>query len=293
MGIVTRALFAQESSGNDDDVATTLDTFREAASSPTLLPEWTPLPRYQRIRKGRRAMDRIVYGMIDERAAESREALEARPDLLSTLILMADDRDSDAMTRQPLRDEVLTLSLAGHETTSQTLTWTGYLLSQNPDVEARLHPELLEVLGGWLPTADDKRPLADRILMVSMRFFPPVTTVPRVALEDVQMGEWSIPKGADVICWTYMAPHDPRWFEDPDRWLPKRAATITRGAYSPFGAGQRQCRGKHFALLDAPLILATLAQRYRLRRVPGHPVERQQAVTLSPKYGMRMTLEAH
>ena len=232
LGIVTRALFAQDSSGNEHDVATALDTFREAASSPALLPEWTPLPRYRRIRQGRRAMDRIVYGMIDERAAESREALETRPDLLSTLILMTDDGGADSMTRQQLRDEILTLFLAGHETTSQTLTWTWYLLSQNPEVEARLHQELSDVLGGRLPTADDELPLTDRILTESMRVFPPVTTVPRVAVEEVQVGEWSIPKGADVICWTYMAQHDPRWFEDPerfdpDRWLPERAATGT------------------------------------------------------------------
>ena len=144
---------------------------------------------------------------------------------------------------------------------------------------------------------EDALPYTDRVITEAMRLFPPVTALARVATEPVEVGGWTIPKGADVISWLYLTHHDARWFPepesfDPDRWTEERAAEVPRGAYLPFGAGQRQCIGKHFALIEARLILATLAQKFRLALKPSHPVERHMAVTLSPKHGMQMSLAA-
>jgi cytochrome P450 len=299
LNIVARTLFDHDPTGERDRIAGALGAFRDITGLAGVLPPWVPLPSVRRMRRSLADMDDIVYGLIDARRAEPDERLRARGDLLSALVLARAEGEGEGaqMTRTELRDEILTLFLAGHETTSQTLTWTWYLLSQHPAVEAQLHAELDAVLGGRPPTAADALPVTDRILQESMRVYPPVTTVTRVATEPVEVGGYRVPAGADVACWIYFAHHDPRWWDDParfdpDRFLPERAAKIPRGAYAPFGAGQRQCIGKNFALLEARLLLATIAQRFSLRLVPGHPVERLVAVTMSPRHGMKMTLRA-
>ncbi len=156
------------------------------------------------MRNAVRDMDAIVYRLIDSRAAEPREALLQRPDLLTMLLLMTDEEGDGRMSRQQLRDEILTLFLAGHETTSQTLTWTLYLLSQHPEAEARLHEELDRVLAGRLANAADELPYTDRVIAESMRLFPPVCVVARVCTEPTEVGGYPIPAGADVVCWIYM-----------------------------------------------------------------------------------------
>jgi len=300
LGIVAKTLFDHDPRGEEDRIARALDAFRSFSGPSVLLPEWVPLASVQRPRRALADVNEIVYGLIDSRRAEPESALAARNDLLSALVLATSEPDGEApgarMTREELRDEILTLFLAGHETTSQALTWTWYLLSQHPDVEAQLHHEVDSVLQGQPATSASQLPVTDRILSESMRLFPPVTTIPRVAIEDVEVGGYRVPAGADMICWVYFAQRDPRWWReaerfDPDRFLPERFATVVRGAYTPFGAGQRQCIGRHFSLMEARLLLATLAQRYRLRLAAGHRVEKRIAVTMSPRYGMRMTLE--
>jgi cytochrome P450 len=300
LAIVAKTLFDADTSGEQDRVARALDAFRNSSGAASILPDWVPLPSIRRTNQALHDVDEIVYGLIDERRKETDEALAARGDLLSALLLATEDGTGNTtpgarMTRKELRDELLTLFLAGHETTSQALTWTFYLLSQHPEIEAEVQDELDRVLGGRLATAADDLPLVDRVLQESMRLYPPVTTVARVATEDTEVGGWFIPKGADMICWIYHAHHDPRWWPDPkrfdpDRFRPERLASIPDGAFTPFGAGQRQCIGKHFSLMEARLILATILQRYRLRLVPGHRVERHVAVTMSPRYGMKMAV---
>ena len=299
LGIVAKTLFDHDPTGEQDRIASALEAFRNFSGAASFLPPWFPLPSVQRTRRALADMNDIVYGLIDARRSEPEAKLAERTDLLSALVVAKSEPDAKGataeMTREELRDEILTLFLAGHETTAQALTWTWYLLSQHPEIEAKLHEELDAVLGDRPPTSADALPYVERVLSESMRLFPPVTTVPRVAAEAVEVGGYPIPAGADVICWVYWAHHDARWWTDPerfdpDRFLPERLASVPRGSYVPFGAGQRQCIGKHFAMMEARLLLATLARRHRLRLVPGHKVEKHVAVTMSPKHGMKMTL---
>jgi cytochrome P450 len=193
-----------------------------------------------------------------------------------------------------LRDELLTLFLAGHETTSHALTWTFYLLSQHPEVEAKLHAELDAVLGGRLPTMADlpSLPYTDMVLSETMRLYPPAPVVSRTATEEVEIGGYPIPAGAEVVIWLYWTHHDPRWFPEPEAFRPERFAqgvpAAVKGAFLPFGGGTRLCVGKEFALMEARLVLATVAQRYRLELVPGQRIAPRFAVTLSPQNGLKM-----
>ncbi len=300
LGIVAKTLFDHDASGQQDRIANALEQFRNFSGAASILPDWVPLPSVRRVNRALSDVNDVVYGLIDSRRKEDDDALGRRTDLLSALLLATDTapgaRSGERMTREELRDELLTLFLAGHETTSQALTWTWYLLSQHPEIEARLHAELADVLGGRSPTPADALPYTDAVLQESMRLFPPVTTLARVTTAPIELGGYSIPEGADVICWVYFAHHDARWWPeperfDPTRFLPGRVESIPRGAYTPFGAGQRQCIGKHFALMEARLLLATLAQRFRLSLVPGHPVAKHVAVTMSPKHGMKMRVQ--
>jgi cytochrome P450 len=198
-----------------------------------------------------------------------------------------------------VRDEAMTLFLAGHETTANLLSWTWYLLSQHPAAEARLHAELDAALGGRLPTAGDlaQLPYARMVLAESMRLYPPAWIVGRRAVEAVEIGGYSVRPRTIVLMSQYVTHRDARWFEsperfEPDRWLPERVAERPKFSYFPFGAGTRVCIGEQFAWMEGTLVLATLAQRWRLRLAPGHPVAVQPIITLRPKHGMRMTVHA-
>jgi cytochrome P450 len=200
------------------------------------------------------------------------------------------------MTDLQLRDELMTLFLAGHETTSNALTWTFYLLSQNPEPERRLHAELDAVLGGRDPTTDDLKrlPYTEQVIAESMRVYPPAWGLGRKALREVEIGGYLVPAGAFVVVSQYVTHKDPRFFPDPlrfdpDRFAPEPRAARPKFAYFPFGGGARNCIGEPFAWMEGILVLATVAQRWRLRLVPGHRVEPQPLITLRPRYGMRMT----
>lgn len=300
--IVTRVLFDHEITGHTDDVARLMTVFREGSAAPALLPSWVPLPSIRRLYSALAAVDRLIDGLIDDRRRQSDEDLAARGDLLSMLVRAVDDEAaSDAertMTRRQLRDEVLTLFLAGHETTSNALAWTWYLLAEHPAVEARLHAELDEVLGDRDPTFEDLDALVytGQVLDEAMRLYPPAPVVSRTAVEDVQVGGYTVPAGAELLLWIWHAHHDPRWFPEPESFRPERFAPDApeppRCAYLPFGAGTRICIGKHFALMEAKLLLATIARRFRLRLVPGQVVTPHFAITLAPRDGLRMRIEA-
>jgi len=301
LGIVKKVLFDHDGEGTTDAVARAMTTFREGAGVPQLLPDWVPLPAVRRSQKALSDMDAIVYGMIDKRRAEPEDKLATRTDLLSLLIRTVDQEangtEDQKISRKLLRDELLTMFLAGHDTTSHLLTWTLYLLSQNPEVEIRLVAELRDALGDRNPTVDDlpKMPFAEHALNEAMRLYPPAFVLSRTATEDATVAGYTIPAGAEVVMWTYFAHHDARWFPepelfDPDRFAPDRMTDIAKKAFVPFGAGTRACIGKHFAMMEARLILATMLQRARFELAPGHDVKMDPSVTLAPKGGMPMVI---
>ncbi len=257
--------------------------------------EKLPIPALRRARRARATLDRIVYDMI----AERRRSPGDRGDLLSMLILAQDDENNGrGMTDQQVRDESITLFLAGHETTANALAWTWYLLSQSPAVEAQLHAELDRVLAGRAPTLADIPALGfvERVVTESMRLYPPAWIIGRRAIEDYQIDEFPVARGAILITSPYLTHRDPRLFPDPerfdpDRWTPAFKAQLPPFAYFPFGGGTRRCIGESFAWMELILVVATLAQHWRLRLVPGHRVVPQPVVTLRLKHGLKMTVE--
>ena len=247
-----------------------------------------PLPRVRRFERALARLDRTIYAIIDER----RRAGVDRGDLLSMLLLAQDvEGDGGGMSDRQLRDETMTLFLAGHETTANALAWTWYLLARNPEAERELHRELDEVLGGRLPTAEDVPRLqyTEMVFSESMRIYPPAWGIGRYALEDVQIGEWLVPKNSLVLVAQWVTHRDARFWPEPERFDPLRFAPDAklarpRMSYFPFGAGPRVCIGEPFAWMEGVLLLATLAQRWRFLR--GNDVDPQPLITLRPKQRM-------
>ncbi|HTE18209.1 MAG TPA: cytochrome P450, partial [Armatimonadota bacterium] len=233
-----------------------------------------------------------VYRMIAERRASG----EDRGDLLSMLLLARDvDEDGGQMTDLQLRDEAMTLLLAGHETTANAFAWTWYLLSQHPEVEARLHAEVDAVLGGRAPDVEDvpRLPYTRQVFAESMRCYPPAWIIARHAVEECPLGAFTLPQGALVLMSQWVTHHDPRYYPDPsrfdpERWTPEAAAGRPRFAYYPFGGGSRLCIGEQFAWMEGVLVIAALASRWRFHLAPGHRVAPQPLITLRPRHGMRM-----
>jgi len=239
--------------------------------------------------------DRKVDLLLTERGREP----DAEPkDLLARLLAARDAETGGGMTAKEVRDQVVTIFMAGHETTSLALSWTWYLLSQHPAVEAKLHRELAEMLGGRTPRNDDIANLRYTRMVIeeSMRLYPPAHTTGRQPIKPDEILGHRIPAGAEVLIMPWLIHRKPQLWEnperfDPERFAPERAAERPRFAYIPFGAGPRICIGAAFAMTEAILILATMAQRYRLHLKPGHPVEPQGLITLRPRYGMQMILQ--
>ena len=300
LGIVGKTLFDADVEGEASDIGRAItDCFDAFALAVLPFGEWLdhlPLPHAIRFRRARRRLDATIYRII----AEHRAAGIDRGDLLSMLIGASDaEGDGTGMTDLQVRDEAMTIFIAGHETTSNLLTWTWYLLGENPDIEGRLHDELDMVLGGRAPGAGDLERLGylRMVLTEAMRLFPPAWLLGRRAIADCTIAGQAVPARGIVFMSQYVTHRDPRWYPeperfDPQRWTPEEIARRPKFAYFPFGAGSRVCIGEQFALMEATLILATLAQRWQLRLVPGHPVEPRARITLRPKYGMRMTAVA-
>ena len=257
--------------------------------------ERLPLPSVRRFEAAKRRLDEIIYRIIDER----RRSKEDKGDLLSMLLLAEDEEATGGMTNQQVRDEALTLFLAGHETTAVALTWTWCLLSQNPEAEARLHAELDRVLGGRTPVPEDfgRLPYTEGVFAESLRLYPPAWGIGRMALKNYEAGGYAIEPGDIILMSPYVVHRDARWWKeperfDPDRWTPETRAALPKFAYFPFGGGARVCIGEHFAWMEGVLLLATLAQRWNLRLKPGHPVAYRALLTLRPRYGMQMTVHS-
>jgi cytochrome P450 len=257
--------------------------------------EKLPLPSTRRFQAARARLDATIYRFIEEHRAAGID----RGDLLSMLLMSADDEgDGGGMTNEQLRDEAMTIFLAGHETTANALAWTWYLLSQNPEAEARLHTELRVVLSGRNPSVEDlpKLSYTEMVLAESMRLYPPAWIIGRKALEDVEVNSYLIPAGSLVLMSQYLMHRDPRYYPEPNRFDPLRWSGEAKAArpkfsYFPFGGGPRVCLGESFAWMEGALVVATLAQRWRMQLVLGHPVEPQPLITLRPKFGMQMRLE--
>ncbi len=298
--IVAKTLFdfevTSQTQAIDAALATLIGSFGSLAF---FLPEWVLdrglWPSAHRQESARAELDALIYRMIEERRAGGRD----HGDLLSMLLVAVDeDGDGQGMTDRQVRDEVMTLFLAGHETTANALAWTWFLLSEHPEAAARLHDELDRVLGGRDPEVADLPELryTRRVLTEAMRLYPPAWIVGRRAVQDVVVGGYGIPRGAGVLVSEWVVHHDPRWYPDPfrfdpDRWLPDSHAPRPKYAYFPFGGGPRRCIGEAFAWMEGTLILATIARRWHLRLVPGHPVQPDPLITLRPRNGVRVILE--
>lgn len=291
----------------DTEVAAEIEEISEALTESLRLYGWATLPFAARLEpflpfltrrfdRARARLDATVYRMIAERHSGGDE-LADRGDLLSLLMLARDEDDNTGrMSDQQLRDEAMTILLAGHETTANALAWTWYLLSQNPEAEAGLHAEVDAVLGGRLPALEDvpKLPYTRRVFSEAMRCFPPAWIIARRALQDCPLGgAFTLPSDALVLMSPWVLHHDPRHYPDPfrfdpDRWTAEAAAQRPRFAYFPFGGGSRTCIGEQFAWMEGVLALATLAASWQFRLVPGHRVVALPSLTLRPQFGVRM-----
>lgn len=257
--------------------------------------EMLPLPSNFKFLKAKQRLDSTIYRIINEHRAGG----EDRGDLLSMLLLAQDEEgDGGSMTDLQLRDEAMTIFLAGHETTANALTWTWYLVSQHAEIEAKIHAEIDSALGGNLPTAEDMAKLryTEMVLTEAMRLYPPAWTIGRRALEDYQIDKYVIPAGSIILMSQYVMHHDPRYYPDPfkfdpERWTSEARAARPKFSYFPFGGGPRVCIGEPFAWMEGVLLIATIAQQWKMRLAEGQRVELRPMITLRPRYGMRMKLE--
>ncbi|MBZ5610782.1 MAG: cytochrome P450 [Acidobacteriia bacterium] len=298
LAIVGKTLFSAdvetEASEIGQSLTTVLKMFRVLMLPFSEYLEKLPLPSMRRFEKAQARLDSIIYGLIHER----RKSGQDTGDLLSMLLLAQDDETGGAgMTDQQVRDEALTLFLAGHETTANALTWTWYLLSQNPDCERLLHEELDRVLEGRPPGVADLPNLryTEKVLAEAMRLYPPAWAIGRMSTGPFELGGIKIAARSICIASPYVTHRDPRWFPDPERFDPERWTQEARDArpkfsYYPFGGGARICIGERFAWMEGVLLIAALAQKWKLRLDPAQRVEPLPLITLRTKYGMRMQL---
>jgi cytochrome P450 len=289
MDIVVRTLFGMEVTGMEaSDVAHAFDiAVKQIAvrfTRPFFVPDWVPLPNNIRFRRAIARLDKLMDRIIADRRKSPGD------DLLSMLIELG-------MNDRELRDQAVTMFLAGHETTALTMTWTWYLLSEHPEIEAELHRELDQLLGDRPMQSQDAERLTftRAVILESMRLYPPAYAFGREAIQDCEIGGYRIPAGSTLFMVPWVVHRDPRWFPDPERFDPSRwkgdfAKTIPTFAYLPFGGGPRRCIGNSFATMEAMLLLASIARRYSLRVAEGQRVEPFPTITLRPRYGMRMTL---
>ena len=294
--IVVRCLFSADVSSDVDHVGAILtEMVKPFASQATLkwiLNNRLPTPEHIRFHRLARKIDAVVYRLIAERRASGRD----EGDLLS-MLLAAHDEDGSGMNDQQLRDEVMTLFLAGHETTALTLAWSWYLLGENPEAEKKFHAELDQVLGARDATFADlpRLKFTEQIVKESMRLYPPAYGLGREAINDCEIGGYPVPAGTQVFMFQWATHRDARFFDqplefNPERWTAAFESQLPKYAYLPFGAGPRVCIGASFAMMEMILVLATIGQRFRLQLVPDHPVEVYPAMSLRPKDGVKVIL---
>ena len=296
LSIVAKTLFSADVESEASEIGaamtTVLEMFRLLLMPFAEYLEKLPLPHIRRFEKARARLDATIYGLIRER----RKSGVDTGDLLS-MLLFAQDEES-GMTDEQVRDEALTLFLAGHETTANALTWTWYLLSQHPEIERRLHDEIDAVLGNRAPEFADVPQLryAEMILAEALRLYPPAWAIGRKAKGAFELGGVEVPAESICILCPYLVHRDPRWFPepekfDPERWTPEARDARPKFSYYPFGGGARVCIGERFAWMEGVIVMAAIAQKWRLRLQPGQHVEPLPLITLRVKNGLRMIPE--
>jgi cytochrome P450 len=296
LAITAKTIFDVDVEGEDKELGTALSAameyFNIRNSNLLLLSESISAEDHLRFQQGIRQLDETIYSIIRQR----RSSGEAPGDLLS-MLLQAQDEDGNCMTDQEVRDELMTMVVGGYETTANTLVWVWMLLSQHPEVEAKLLEELQEVLGDRTATAADLPRLryTESAVTESMRLYPPVWIMGREVVQDCEIGGYALPVGTTVFMSQWVTHRDIRFFDDPeafnpDRWADGLAKRLPSCAYFPFGGRPRACIGKPLVMMEAVLVLATIVQNFQLRLVPGHPVTPWPPFTLRPKHGMKMLL---
>jgi cytochrome P450 len=327
LGIICKSVLNYDVESEAKQVGKALTTTRNYSrrlQSPIghILDKIPILPAPRGAHKAKKELDSLVYGLISDRRHHQQESDNNHYDDLLSRLLEAQDSNlagpaphssggaqsssNGKMSDKQVRDEVMTIFIAGHETTANALTWTFYLLSQYPDVEKKLHDEIDSVLGtidengndvSKIPTAEDipKLQYTEKVLRESMRLYPPVWTMGRYVENDYHVGEYTIPAGSSILMSQYVMHHDPRYYEEPeqfnpDRWTEEFKARLPRFSYFPFGGGIRGCIGEPFAWIEGTLIIATIVQKWTMRLIPDQRIKLDPAITLRPKYGMKMKL---
>ena len=294
--IVVKTLFDADVSSDADKVGRVLSElvkpFASQATLKWILDNRLPTPAHRRFHRAVGEIDKVIYRII----AERRNSGYDQGDLLS-MLLQAHDDDGSQMTDSQLRDEVMTIFLAGHETTALALSWGWYLLATNPEVEKGFHAELDEVLAGRLPEVSDLPRLryTEMIVKETLRLYPPAYAVGREPIEECEIGGYRVPRHTQIFAFQWATHRDPRYFEnpdlfDPDRWTAEFSDKLPKYAYFPFGGGPRQCIGNYFAMMEIILLLATIGRRFKFSLAPDQRVEVWPAMSLRPKNGIKMVV---
>jgi cytochrome P450 len=293
--IVVKTLFNSDVSNDADHIGQILSglvkPFASQATVKWILDNRLPTPGHRRYFNAVSEIDRIVFRIIAERRASGYD----EGDLLS-MLLEAQDDDGTQMTDQQLRDEVMTLFLAGHETTALALSWSWYLLATHPEAEKKFHAELEEVLDGRAPNVSDlpKLKYTEMIVKETMRLYPPAYAVGREAIEETEIGGFRVPKRTQLFAFQWVTHRDARYFDEPDAFKPERWTNgdpSPKYAYFPFGGGPRQCIGNYFAMMEVVLLMATIGQRFRFKLDPEHKVDVLPVLSLRPRNGIKVILE--
>ncbi len=290
--IIAKTMFNTDVRAGTDTVAKAMHTLNEEMLNhiymPLPVPSWWPSAGNKRKMKAIGDIEKLVWQVV----ADRRESGTDHGDLLSMLV-SAGAEEGEGLTDKEIRDQAMTLFFAGHETTAHAMTWTWHLLATHPEITKRLRDDIQRVTGGGRITMKhlSDLPYLDQVIKESMRISPSVWVFMKEPTEDVVLGGYKVPKGAQVMISPYVTHHDPRWFPspetfDPDRFTPERAKAIPEGAYVPFSGGARVCLGKVFAMMEARLIIGTLLQRVEPTMVDGHKVVRQAVLSMQPKGGL-------
>ncbi len=299
LNIVTKTIFDIDLSGIEgkmiadcNDLA--MDWFASQQKQGYLELFWLPTPINFRYKGALKKMDRFIYELIRQRRVNKKDSAG---DLLSMLMEVVDSSDGTGMSERQLRDELVTLMFAGHETTANLLSWAFMLLCQNPSVQAKLILELETILNNRLPNIEDINHLryTQQVIKESLRLYPPVYALPRCPIRDCEIGGYTFPVGCFMIVSPWVMQRSSSYFANPEKFQPERwennlEKELPKGVYFPFGEGPRSCIGKGFAMMEATLILATIAQKFKLELLSEHPVVPFPSMTLRPKYGIKVLI---